>query len=85
MNIVLDHVYNYHSYCLITGKGEIVKKQASIIRTNCIDCLDRTNVVQSVLAKKSLTDQLQYFKIIFEKEEIDQLDSFASLFRNGIS
>lgn len=29
-----------------------------VIRTNCIDCLDRTNVVQSVYAKSMLCSQL---------------------------
>ena len=28
--------------------------QSSIIRTNCIDCLDRTNVVQSITARYML-------------------------------
>lgn len=29
-------------------------KQRGIVRTNCIDCLDRTNVVQSLIAKRQL-------------------------------
>jgi len=28
--------------------------QDGVFRTNCIDCLDRTNVVQSLLASKNL-------------------------------
>lgn len=30
-----------------------------MIRTNCIDCLDRTNVFQGVLGRKSLDDFLK--------------------------
>lgn len=37
--------------------SSVVSLQTGIFRTNCIDCLDRTNVVQSLLAKKSLLDQ----------------------------
>ncbi len=37
----------------------VVTVQQGVFRTNCIDCLDRTNVVQGMLAKKSLLDQLQ--------------------------
>lgn len=37
---------------------KIVKTQKGVIRTNCIDCLDRTNVVQSFIAKKVLEIQL---------------------------
>eukprot|EP00918_Siedleckia_nematoides_P094808 GHVU01208171.1.p1 GENE.GHVU01208171.1~~GHVU01208171.1.p1 ORF type:complete len:611 (+),score=98.23 GHVU01208171.1:457-2289(+) len=37
---------------------EIVSLQSGSVRTNCVDCLDRTNVVQSVLARVVLRDQL---------------------------
>ena len=36
-----------------------VKRQQGVVRTNCIDCLDRTNVLQGVLARKSLDTMLQ--------------------------
>jgi hypothetical protein len=39
--------------------GAIVTHQSGIIRTNCMDCLDRTNVVESALAQKALQQQLQ--------------------------
>lgn len=35
----------------------VVMVQQGVFRTNCMDCLDRTNVVQSMLAKKSLQAQ----------------------------
>ena len=37
---------------------QILNLQSAVIRTNCIDCLDRTNVVQSVYAKELLMQQL---------------------------
>ncbi|KAJ3011291.1 UNVERIFIED_CONTAM: Phosphatidylinositide phosphatase SAC1 [Siphonaria sp. JEL0065] len=37
------------------------RAQTSVVRTNCMDCLDRTNVVQSVLARRVLPMQLQEF------------------------
>lgn len=39
--------------------GTVVCVQQGVFRTNCIDCLDRTNVVQSMLAQNSLEKQLQ--------------------------
>ncbi|KAF2276871.1 SacI domain-containing protein [Westerdykella ornata] len=36
----------------------IVKTQTGILRTNCMDCLDRTNVVQSACARTALEAQL---------------------------
>eukprot|EP00980_Cylindrotheca_fusiformis_P013664 scaffold3515_cov126-Cylindrotheca_fusiformis.AAC.13 len=39
-------------------KFHIESKQLSMIRTNCMDCLDRTNVVQSILGRWVLFQQL---------------------------
>jgi hypothetical protein len=33
------------------SEWEIISTQKAVFRTNCIDCLDRTNVVQSCIAK----------------------------------
>ena len=38
--------------------GTVLSQQDGIFRTNCIDCLDRTNVVQSLIAKEVLQSQL---------------------------
>jgi len=43
---------------------QLVSKQEGIFRTNCIDCLDRTNVVQSVLGRQVLHKMLN--KLGFE-------------------
>ncbi|CAH2043013.1 unnamed protein product [Thlaspi arvense] len=36
-----------NGYFLLNEKGEKMKGQLGIVRTNCIDCLDRTNVTQA--------------------------------------
>jgi hypothetical protein len=33
---------------LVNAEGKILEKQKGVVRTNCIDCLDRTNVTQVV-------------------------------------
>ena len=43
----------------MNGAGSIVSLQRNIIRTNCVDCLDRTNVVQTAIARRVLSDQLK--------------------------
>lgn len=40
---------NLHRYFLMNDKGEKMKGQLGVVRTNCIDCLDRTNVTQVCL------------------------------------
>lgn len=37
---------------------EVKQKQSGVLRTNCMDCLDRTNVVQSACARTALENQL---------------------------
>lgn len=53
-----------------------VKRQKGIMRTNCVDCLDRTNVVQSVIARKMLLKWLAKLKII---EPSDHVTAFEQL------
>ena len=40
-------------------KFRVLNIQKNIVRTNCIDCLDRTNVVQTTIARWSLNYQLR--------------------------
>ena len=39
--------------------GKVLKAQSGVLRTNCMDCLDRTNVVQSACARNILEKQLE--------------------------
>jgi SacI homology domain/Inositol phosphatase len=39
--------------------GKISQAQTGVLRTNCMDCLDRTNVVQAACARNVLQTQLQ--------------------------
>lgn len=55
----LAHEQDEFGYFLINGEGMVLSEQEGVFRTNCIDCLDRTNVVQSLLARRSLTCTLQ--------------------------
>lgn len=61
------------------------KVQTSVVRTNCMDCLDRTNVVQSALAKWVLNDQLRKAGVLSHKESIEEHQRFLHMFRNGQS
>jgi hypothetical protein len=42
-----------------TMKFAVCNVQNNIVRTNCIDCLDRTNVVQTTVARWALNHQLR--------------------------
>lgn len=45
------------------GFGDL-KVQNGVARTNCIDCLDRTNAAQFVIGKRALSHQLHALGII---------------------
>lgn len=49
-----------------------------------MDCLDRTNVVQSEIAKSVLTQQMREAHILELKEFLDEKEEFYALFRNGL-
>ncbi|CAE6471791.1 unnamed protein product [Rhizoctonia solani] len=44
--------------------GQVMARQNGVFRTNCIDCLDRTNVVQSAFARYVMNLQLQALALV---------------------
>lgn len=62
--------------------GSVITTQNGVFRTNCIDCLDRTNVVQSMLARRSLQQVLEKLKIISPGQAIESIFVLDSLFKN---
>ncbi|KAL0856674.1 hypothetical protein Bca101_061828 [Brassica carinata] len=50
LSILYEQIEDFldkNGYFLLNEKGEKMKEQSGIVRTNCIDCLDRTNVTQA--------------------------------------
>ncbi|XP_011495636.1 PREDICTED: phosphatidylinositide phosphatase SAC1 [Ceratosolen solmsi marchali] len=74
----LTHDREQMAYFLLTRDGVLMSVQDGIFRTNCIDCLDRTNVVQSMLAKRVLSDALSKLEIL---RNIDEHPSLEFLFK----
>ncbi|CAK7564994.1 MAG: Phosphoinositide phosphatase sac1 [Sporothrix epigloea] len=57
--------------------------QTSVVRTNCMDCLDRTNVVQSMLARWTLERMFADLGIMARGGSLVEQDpAFELLFRN---
>lgn len=54
--------------------GQTMNRQFGVFRTNCIDCLDRTNVVQSVIAWKTLLSIFQQSGILTEENKYHLTD-----------
>lgn len=60
------------------------RSQTGYFRSNCMDCLDRTNVAQAMIAKESLKYQLRYLGVINETVlDLDLFEEFSTVFRDG--
>ena len=64
------------------GRLETRNRQTAVVRTNCMDCLDRTNVIQTMVARFILTRQLQDIGVLRPGESADDDATFKDLFRN---
>ncbi len=64
------------------GRLEVRNQQTAVVRTNCMDCLDRTNVVQTMLARYTLTRQLTDVGVLKPGESAEDDKTFQNLFRN---
>jgi hypothetical protein len=65
-----------------SGPTKVLSVQKGVIRSNCMDCLDRTNVSQAAFAKWALNQQLRQAGIISVKEGVEDHPEFMLIFRN---
>ncbi|KAG8662878.1 phosphoinositide phosphatase SAC6 isoform X1 [Manihot esculenta] len=68
-------------YLLLNEKGEKIKEQTGVVRTNCIDCLDRTNVTQSMIGRRMLEIQLRRIGVFAAEEKINSHPNFDDSFK----
>ncbi|KAK4231699.1 phosphoinositide phosphatase SAC1 [Podospora fimiseda] len=67
----------------IDGRLEVRSLQTSVVRTNCMDCLDRTNVVQSMLARWTLDRMFIDLGLLARGSRFQDEDpAFELMFRN---
>ncbi|XP_072169142.1 phosphatidylinositol-3-phosphatase SAC1-like [Diadema setosum] len=87
LSILMDRLakdQEHFAYFLMDANNELVTHQTGVFRTNCMDCLDRTNVVQSLLAGRALQDQLLKMGVLKPGERFDDAvnATFLSTFKN---
>lgn len=59
-------------------------KQLGVVRTNCIDCLDRTNLVQGYLGRTVLAEQLRHNRVFSPTELVTDSPSLDAIFKKSI-
>ncbi|KAK4688764.1 phosphatidylinositol 4-phosphatase, partial [Tremellales sp. Uapishka_1] len=62
---------------------KVLRAQKGVVRSNCMDCLDRTNVVQAAFGKWVLDRQLRDAGVLSLKETVEDHAEFMDIFRNG--
>ncbi|KAK8619110.1 hypothetical protein V6N13_133077 [Hibiscus sabdariffa] len=70
-----------NGYFLLNEKSQKMKEQLGVVRTNCIDCLDRTNITQSMIARKMLELQLRSIGVFAAEEIISSHPNLDGSFR----
>ncbi|GMJ08800.1 ROOT HAIR DEFECTIVE 4, SUPPRESSOR OF ACTIN 7 [Hibiscus trionum] len=70
-----------NGYFLLNEKSQKMKEQLGVVRTNCIDCLDRTNITQSMIARKMLELQLRRIGVFAAEEIISSHPNLDGSFR----
>lgn len=83
LSLLLDKVAHHIEKFGYFSTTERDTYQQGCFRTNCVDSLDRTNVVQSLLAKCSLEQQLTHFGIITLGQKVEDFENLYHMFRNG--
>ncbi|XP_045505127.1 phosphatidylinositol-3-phosphatase SAC1 isoform X1 [Colias croceus] len=75
--VLLDRVaHEQKEFGYFLSRGEtVIMRQTGVFRTNCVDCLDRTNVVQSLLARKHLVHLLRMLTITSNEDPIPHFDA----------
>ncbi|XP_038697614.1 phosphoinositide phosphatase SAC8 isoform X2 [Tripterygium wilfordii] len=84
LQVLYDQIsadFEKQGYFLVDAEGNVLEEQRGIVRSNCVDCLDRTNVTQSFLARKSLTVQLQRIGVLTATEDISLFHEDYEKFR----
>ncbi|XP_050226758.1 phosphoinositide phosphatase SAC7-like [Mercurialis annua] len=79
LSILYDQIVDFldkSGFLLLNEKGEKMKEQTGVVRANCIDCLDRTNVTQSMIGRKMLEIQLRRIGVFGAEETISSHPNF---------
>jgi len=71
----------YSYFQINQGESAAKRIQTGVVRTNCMDNLDRTNVVQAALAKYTLNNQFRDLGILSSDEHVDDYEGFSKEFR----
>ncbi|XP_014362575.2 synaptojanin-1 [Papilio machaon] len=66
---------NYDDISIFSARGvDIYNIQKGVIRTNCLDCLDRTNSIQTFIGLEMLAIQLMLLQCVDKKQNVNRFE-----------
>lgn len=71
---IMDSILAQGYFAYDIQEKKVLSEQHGIFRTNCLDCLDRTNLVQQVISLAAFKSFLQNYKFIPENAYVDEED-----------
>lgn len=86
LQILVDAVadnQDEYGYFWVDADGKVMSQQSGTFRSNCMDCLDRTNVIQSLLARRSLQSQLQRMGVLHVGQKVEEQADFEKIYKNA--
>ncbi len=81
----VSDMFERQGYFCKDASGVVSQWQRGIVRTNCMDNLDRTNVVQSLFARRSLVFQIDKGKVVDINDKhvlTTPYDSFEKIYKS---
>ena len=85
VNILIDNIQEQIKEQLFFWKDNngVICKQTGVFRVNCVDCLDRTNLVQSAIAKAVLLTQMNKLALLAPDEPFNIRKAFQHIWANN--
>ncbi|THV06057.1 hypothetical protein K435DRAFT_572701, partial [Dendrothele bispora CBS 962.96] len=81
VDLLKDDIKEKGYFHVHADEPQPLRVQKGTVRTNCMDNLDRTNVVQATLAKYTLNVQLQELGILTKEQGVDDYEVLSRDFR----
>lgn len=69
----IDLIYASLCRCFWSNSTSILSYQRGVFRVNCVDCLDRTSVVQSALSRVVFNRHLVNLGIVGSNDDLDRV------------
>ena len=54
-NLIKESLYEFGYFSYEVSSGKVLSEQSGVFRTNCLDCLDRTNLIQQFISNFAMT------------------------------